>query len=135
MNHKRLSLLARVLDRVPREHFDLHGFADHLKVSPEKISAARHLTTCGTTACACGWAATIPSFRKAGLKITEWFSGDTGTISFHGNTSSAAVCAFFGLTWPQASRLFWADQYPKNKRRSPRAVAARIRAMLKEDRR
>jgi hypothetical protein len=55
MHAKRLLKLAALLDTVPRKEFDLNRW---------KLERS-----CGTVACACGWAATIPAFRRAGLSL------------------------------------------------------------------
>lgn len=64
---RRLFALARLLDRVPRSHFNmawwiqqdglLHERLDHLE-------AGTTLRSCKTAACACGWALTLPSIRS-----------------------------------------------------------------------
>ena len=61
---RRLLLLADHLDTLPKKRFyygswvgdDWKGKAD---------------LSCGTTACALGWATTIPSFRRLGLRMTS----------------------------------------------------------------
>ena len=101
---RRLLKLADFLDSLPSsaaQHFDLdtwfcHEKKDHAhRVGP--YITRRALNHCGTTACALGWASTIPSFRKAGLKIA--------TRSF-GPEPLRKAEKFFGLTTQQAEFLF-----------------------------
>jgi len=79
----RLVKLAQHLATIPEQYFDLSSWAEGeiddqsylkqagLKEQDEQTCSAQQLidVNCGTTACALGWAATIPAFRKAGLKL------------------------------------------------------------------
>jgi hypothetical protein len=73
------------------------------------------LRGCGTTACAAGWAAAIPEFRKAGFTYTprEGFSMDR--------------CEFFGITLKQEDELFYAFNVY-----TPREWASMAREKLKK---
>lgn len=55
--------LADLLDTVDPEHFDMEELAKGNFDRPKKE------WSCGTAACALGYATTIPSFRKAGLRL------------------------------------------------------------------
>ena len=62
MNKDRLLLLADFLEKLPPERVDYHrwvgaGWKGHQDLS------------CGTSACALGWAATMPEFQALGLRI------------------------------------------------------------------
>jgi hypothetical protein len=76
----RLLTLAALLRRVKREQFDM----DHW-VNPHTWGGKLDFS-CGTSGCVLGWATTIPSFRKAGLRMLYWKDGlgrsiDVGDIS------------------------------------------------------
>lgn len=63
MNKRRLKTLAKFLaTKVKPENFHMEAWAN-------VIDNGR--PACGTTACALGWATTIPSFRRAGLRLTK----------------------------------------------------------------
>ncbi len=61
MNRERLLRLADFLDTLPPSKFNYGTWADTL--TPEG--------TCGTTACALGWAAQMPEFRELGLCLVN----------------------------------------------------------------
>ncbi len=65
MIHKdRLYLLADFLEKLPPSRFDFAVWVgSNWKGKPD--------LSCGTTACALGWAATIPEFRKLGLGLNK----------------------------------------------------------------
>lgn len=71
---RRLGVLISFMEKLPRaanKHFDMsHWFAHNGEHSiGAKEVTQKVLTDCGTSACALGWACTIPSFRKAGLRM------------------------------------------------------------------
>lgn len=72
---RRLTKLADFMDALPpsaRKHFDMSGWLQHEGKDHHQFGSfiePEYPLTCGTTACAAGWAATIPSFRKAGFKM------------------------------------------------------------------
>ena len=55
---------------------------------------------CGTAACAAGWAAAIPSFRKAGFRLDDF-----NRPTYNGVINSEAVANFFGLVVDDAIML------------------------------
>lgn len=60
---------------------------------------------CGTTACALGWAAVIPSFKRAGLSL----SGDSHEVYWNGRRIShdwGDIAEFFDIDADDALRLF-----------------------------
>ena len=65
-----------------------------------KFITKETLEHCGTTACALGWAATIPSLRKAGLRV-EALS--------HSDKPMKRARRVFGLDEAQAEALFAPD--------------------------
>ncbi|MCY1464232.1 hypothetical protein D9M71_822310 [compost metagenome] len=100
--------------RGPDEHFDLDLWYDE--------------GTCGTTACAVGWACLDPWFNDQGLMLNR----DTifEDPQFGELRQWEAVCAFFGISQGQAEHLFFYLSYAANERRNPLAVVARIEGML-----
>ena len=69
---RRLTKLADYMDSLPpeaRKHFHMSDWFKHDGLHPlrGKILTRRHMNDCGTTACALGWAATMPAFQKLGL--------------------------------------------------------------------
>ena len=130
-NHaRRLTVLADFLEGFKEEvdrHFDLALW----------FSGGGKGTRCGTVACACGWACTIPSLQADGLRLT-----DAGVPYFDGVEGFDAIEEFFGQTSKDADSLF--DIYAYNPEdcdgqsdewHEPTAgeVAARIRAYLSGD--
>jgi hypothetical protein len=61
---RRLLKLADFLQKLPRKRFNYASWVGEDWQGKENLS-------CGTTACAFGWAATIPSLRKAGLRMKK----------------------------------------------------------------
>ena len=72
---RRLNTLADFMDALPpsaQEHFYMGNFFYHTGDHKHKFGkyiTRRDLNLCGTTACAQGWAATIPAFRRQGLRM------------------------------------------------------------------
>lgn len=121
---------------IPEGHRRLLVLAEFLetKVPVEKFSLSRW--QCGTTACAVGWAATIPEFKALGLSLGQT-NCPVGPI-FEGKMDMDAARAFFHLDIAgcdalkgDAVHLFHACGYGPD----PRAatdVAARIRSFVAE---
>jgi hypothetical protein len=132
---RRLLKLADKLDEVAednklRRQFDL----DSWKSDTYKRG------TCNSTACACGFAASIPSFKKQGLRVVEdgdYYDNDTNKeviqyeLKYAGYESLEAAEKFFYLEdWEDADYLFFPGCYPENKRKSAKYVANRIRSYV-----
>jgi len=105
-----------------------------VKVAKFDLSDWQEVKSCGTTACACGYAGTTPWFTKRGFTIDVDSDGDGHPI--YKNSSGKvfegweAVTEFFGLTSREAYYLFMSDAYSERDRKSPGAVADRINAFL-----
>lgn len=72
------------------------------------------VNVCGTTACALGWAGSMPEFRKRGLKLVwdkEWQEGEVWFTDSDGDRAYGedAGAKFFGLTDKEAWYLFIPD--------------------------
>ena len=82
---------------------------------PSSVGFSLDRWTCGTTACAIGWAARDPWFTRRGLKMEEEWEGDSGDGSpyFREEYDWNAIVAFFGLTRGEAEYLFYSDAYKR----------------------
>lgn len=140
--NKDLLRLAKFLDTVPKSVFD---FATWVNVSAWDGKPG---LSCGTTACALGWATTIPQFRRRGLKMYVEHYGDD-SIGFaepvcHDNEGVAlgvaAASRFFGLEHEQSGALFLPESEANRKvpgtsvlqmDATPKMVANNIRGFVK----
>ncbi len=117
MNVERLKVLARFLrTEVPREQFDLDSWATD-----------QDFESCGTTACAFGWATQIPEFNEAGLRLAEGLSSPVP--KYQGCGGFGAAAQFFHIPWSAAVLLFGPDSYDKDDR-TPNSVAKRIDTLV-----
>lgn len=64
MNEERLLKLAAFLDKLPPERFNFNVWVGDTWKETQDLS-------CGTSACAMGWAATMPEFRKLGVRLCK----------------------------------------------------------------
>lgn len=109
IGRQRLRILADFLPSVPSEKFNI----------------------CQWAACACGWAATIPEFKAAGLRVAPWkVDASISTMCFGDRDGGDAVEAFFDLNHPDVVYLFSMFAYDEKIRVTPATVAARIREYL-----
>ena len=83
--------------------------------------------SCGTAACALGHAAMIPSFRRAGLKLSESSSREPEHNGVHGYLAGAS---FFGIDYWQSDWIFNPMWYRAN-HPTRFEVAKRIRDVIK----
>lgn len=111
---ERLRILADFLPSVPVERFDIRDWA------------------CGTVACACGHATTIPAFREAGLELVPVGVLGSGTkgLKFGKHRDFNAAAAFFDISSADTDRLFGQLSYGYGRKVTPADVAARIREHL-----
>lgn len=149
---RRLETLAAFLHALPRKAFDIGSWLEkpYSNDKSREIYATLFNTnnsiktsldpavvhSCGASACAFGWAATIPKFRRAGLTMsTGRFSSVPTFRGFHGFDAAAK---FFHLSddWSReensmAHSLFSPDSYG-GQSVTPKVVALRIRKLLKD---
>lgn len=147
MNKELLELVCKKLDSLPEHRFD-YG----LWVGPN-WGGAQDLS-CGTTACALGWAATIPELQKAGLCLrlskTDGAERQFGYVGLVGQrqalsyeTNGASVVAaesVFELDEDEVKYLFMPCNAPHDDDgdscerphdgATPKEVAAHIRAFI-----
>ncbi len=105
MHKERLLLLASFLEDVDSNKFDLRSWRFDPEYADALTDSKLKDTSCGTTACAIGWACTIPVFQKAGLL----FKGISPR--YEGRAGWTAVAAFFEITLFEAKVLFSNDFY------------------------
>jgi hypothetical protein len=100
----RLTLLANVLESLDgfiSPHFTMLGWST---VGDNNATTPKEVVDCGSAACAAGYAATIPQFRREGFKL------ERGLPTFGRYTGFAACERFFGLNSRQANRVFGGDE-------------------------
>ncbi len=128
VGNRRLLKLAAFLETVPRQRFDYGNwfndpFDTALRARLEKRGV--RLPECGTTACAMGWACSVPSFKRLGLTATT-----SGTIIFGpalGGMLSAR--ALFALEGNEPQELFLPENDQED-RATPKYVAKKIRKFV-----
>jgi hypothetical protein len=121
MNKKRLLKLADLLEKVPPKNFNMDVYAD----APEE---ATDRPICATSACALGWATTIPEFgldlvQSAGMfvLVREIATGDYESAMWYGVSRRA-----FDLSVDEAKAIFYSDwnATPKQKAKQIRRMVA-----------
>ncbi len=156
MNTKRLLETADLLDKVRPKHFDLRSWASSenfagedtplelgLKAASAGIDKKEYVEqsldferlgiTCGTTACAFGWAASHKPFQKQGLKMEIVKDGREflPIVTFEGREGFDAAMAFYDLNSNAAHLLFADWLYLTCKNITPKMVGRRIRRLVK----
>lgn len=109
MYRKRLLKLAETLEELPKKRFDYGQWVGNDWQGKKDLS-------CGTTACALGWATTIPSLRREGLRMFKYGAGIdggyVGLINKDGDETGGEMEAgfkIFGLNDQEFSLLFYPD--------------------------
>ena len=82
--------------------------------------------SCGTSACAMGWATTIPEFKEMGLRLEQTTRNGQGFIAFGEFKHFEAAAKFMDITLKEAEYLFNPDQYPDDEDTSRLQVCDRI---------
>ena len=99
MNIEAMRQLQRVMREVPEGHFDITGVTCGAPNIPESKDDVRLLLhTCGTTACAMGWAAADGWFRERGMILRNHFEFDQERAQ-----------EIFDLDWSQFHEIFLWD--------------------------
>lgn len=131
---KRLLKLADFLENLPRENFDLDTWWSPAQSHVNNFTKfKKNPHFCGTTACAAGWACTIPSFKRAGLTVKTTSIAGQFEPAFKKYRAFSALEDFFGIDDYQARQLFESGYYmfPHD---GPRNVSNRIRKLVKTGR-
>ena len=125
---RRLLMVADLLDKLPRKRFDYAVWVgDDWEGKPD--------LSCGTTACALGWATTIPALRRAGLRLFYRRVGLRGSrdvgMGYLGylSSESKAAKAVFGLDREELIFLF-TPSGPLAADSTPKQVARHIRKFV-----
>ena len=143
-HRRRLEKLRDFLKTIPPKKFNMEMWMDLSGIQKE-FEKPINANLCGTAGCAVGWATTIPSFRRAGLGLYQmknvWHDQSTGCNVRYLNPKTKeyysdfyGVAIFFGIDYHDAEYLFSPDEYSRNRKVTPKMVAARINEFLKEDR-
>lgn len=129
--HKRLQTLADFLRTVPEKHFDLDNWRQTM---PDDYEGYRDTATdeallshtCGTRACAVGWACAVPAFQAEGLHWDMMPCLTDGDVSLYG---WEAVTTFFDIHDHAAHHLFDAESYMDG---TPNEVADAIESYIEQ---
>lgn len=102
VGNRRLLKLAKFLEKLPEERF-FYGLwvGDDWAGKPD--------LSCGTTACAMGWATAIPEFRELGLRMRRFKTDTGGFVALRGARFDEYEDDFFDLTAAAAERVFGLD--------------------------
>ena len=103
---EKLELLNEFLkNNVPEHKFDLEDWRSSNTGNPD-IKDHELLNSCGTSACAMGWACVIPEFKKLGLEFVR------GGICYDNNLGILAITKFFNFDFTDTTRyLFFIETY------------------------
>lgn len=125
---RRLHKLADYMHGLPKsanKHFDMKTFFNHENPEHEHLipdaPTVKDLHTCGTSACALGWAMTVPAFRRAGLV-------------YDGDMVDGALKVFGMPDWWDDDEVdYWETLFGgDNNDKTPKAWAKRARKLLKK---
>ena len=134
---RRLLRLAAFLEKLPRKRFDYGNWVgDDWKGKPD--------LSCGTTACALGWATAMPEFRRLGLVMVQELNDEgvsvTGYVALKGirySNEYDAACEVFGMEHDDIDRVFMpGDAYTCSGlplSATPKQVARHIRKFVKRE--
>lgn len=122
---RRITKLIQYMRSLPKnagKHFNMSRWAYHTGEGAHwargDVLTRDNLTSCGTTACAAGWAASMPYFRRLGLRL-DAVNDRLGIIN------SLDV---FDIDAFREIELFG----PHNKDKTPKAWAARAEKLIKK---
>lgn len=122
VGNRRLMKLVELLKTVPRKQFNYWKWAGHDWKGKADLS-------CGTQACALGWATTIPSLRRLGLRLHRPFRASNPFVQLKGapRLSPYEVAqTLFGLNANQAHYLFTAVSSGEEDDATPKQVAKKL---------
>lgn len=100
-NDRLAKLVHKLQYEVPEEQFDYNQWVGN-------DWGGRADLSCGTSACALGWATTIPSFRKLGLRLQRDSMGSADVVNVKTGVNNAFSVAenLFSISREQSYRLF-----------------------------
>lgn len=112
----RLQILVDYLKTIPDRKFDLASWANTNKWHVDnKLQNLTDFNECGTVACACGHAATIPEFNALGFKMQDDLTF-VYEVDGRNQYSWHAVKTLFGLGRESVHHLFNEDRYSRGSR-------------------
>lgn len=125
VGNRRLLKLASFLRTLPRKRFDYTTWVG------EDWQGAQDLS-CGTTACALGWAATMPAFRRLGVRLKKraWGGGQVALRGLHRGSIEVAMY-IFALDHHEAHHLF-TPEGKEGDGTTPKQVAKKIERFVKQ---
>lgn len=91
--------LVKLLRQLPRKRFDFSTWVGTDWAGAKDLS-------CGTTACALGWATTIPSLQRAGLRLRRHEFG-LPYVECNSRADDGAAAEIFGISDEDAASLFY----------------------------
>jgi hypothetical protein len=130
---RRLLKLAAFLEKLPTERFNYQFWVG-------KDWEGKADLSCGTTACALGWATTMPEFRRLGLQLVKLNSNYAFVVSARtGASAFGAAQEIFGLDQDESAYLFspgilYHGEESPPRTATPREVASHIRDFVKRHR-
>lgn len=127
MNLHRLVVLETKLRSIPESRFDISTWVG----TKELPWGGAEDLSCGTVACALGWAATIPEFRELGLRLERreiLGTQHAGLVAFEQEHGFGAAGKFFDLSLKASLYIFSASNYAL--RPTPTQVADRIAGLI-----
>ena len=104
MNAERLLKVCEVLSKVPAKKFNLATWIDR---DPDTCGRR----TCGTVACAIGWAAQDPWFKKRGLRLNKYDEPVVHGFDNMGESPLDDISAFFDIEVSDVHYLFLSPYY------------------------
>lgn len=119
---RRLLILADFLEKLPRKRFDLSSWVGNEWEGKADLS-------CGTSACAMGWATTIPQFRKLGLRLSKYGLPYFGK-GYYQTSGMHAAADLFGISDNEAYYLFMPYEEDIAANATPKQVAKHIRKFV-----
>ncbi len=133
VGNERLLRLADFLEKLPPERFDY-------SMGVGEDWGGKQDLSCGTTACALGWAATMPEFRALGMRISRYGVVTCENYEAEGfRASRHAANAVFGTSVDDFDYLFFAASVKDDSdergfsiepNRDPKYVAEKIRRFV-----
>lgn len=107
MNYKwkRILKLADFMEKLPRKRFNFAVFVGENWQGKPDLS-------CGTYACAAGWATTLPLFRKLGLVLDQF---DNRVHLDNISSTYESLGEVFGTSFGVTDRLFFPDNYEQSR--------------------
>lgn len=130
MNRERMTILRDHLrDNVKDDKFNLSTWVGNDEIPWGGMQDL----SCGTTACAMGHAASIPSFQEQGLRLERFhdrFNEKLGRITFNGKVDFDAAGAFMDLNSEETEWVFDPARYRNENETTRMEVVERLTSLL-----